>query len=122
MAGRERGDATVTKQTLRQRVAWQTERIRELEGRLRALELLLSEHCGDNTRHSQPEIVRGPERARPMLDPDDGAPPGTGTITTSGQCTEWSAEPFAGSADNCEVRPVDASRIEVVLGAGLALL
>ena len=112
----------MTKQTLRQRVAAQSERIRELEGRLLALELRLSEHCGDNTRHSQPEVVRVPERARPMLDPDDGAPPGTGTITTSGQCTEWSAEPFAGSADNCAVQPVDADRIEVVLEAGLALL
>lgn len=87
----------MTKQTLRQRVAAQSERIREVEGRLRALELRLSQHCGDNTRHSQPEVVRVPERALPMLDPDDGAPPGTGTITTSGQCTEWSAEPFAGS-------------------------
>lgn len=66
--------------------------------------------------------VRGPERARPMIDPDDGAPPGSGTVTTSGQCTEWSAEPFAGSADNCEVQPVDSSRVEVVLGAGLAML
>jgi len=37
----------VTRQTLRQRVAWQTERIHELESRLRSLELLLSEHCGD---------------------------------------------------------------------------
>lgn len=55
----------MTKQTLRQRVAWQTERIRELEGRLRALELRLSKHCGDNTRHSQPEIVRGPEPPEP---------------------------------------------------------
>lgn len=112
----------MTRQTLRQRVAWQTERIRELEGRLRALELLLSEHCGDNTRHSQPEIVRGPERALPVLDPDDGAPPGTGTITTAGRYAEWSAEPIAGSADNCAVQPVDSSRVDIVLEAGLALL
>ena len=111
----------MTRQTLRQRVAWQTERIHELNGRLRALELLLSEHCGDCTRHTPP-VVRGPERALPVIDPDDGASPGSGTVTTSGQCAEWSAEPFAGSADNCEVQPVDSSRVEVVLEAGLALL
>jgi hypothetical protein len=103
----------MTKQTLRQRVADQSERIRELEGRLRALELRLSEHCEDKTRH--PEVVRGQERARPMLDPDDGASPGSGTVTTSGQCAEWYTEPIAGIADNCEVQPVDADRVDVVL-------
>lgn len=97
MESRERGETAVTRQTLRQRVAAQSERIRELDGRLRARELLLSEHCGDNTRHAPQEVVRGPERARPMLDPDDGAPPGSGTITTAGRYAEWSAEPFSGS-------------------------
>ena len=114
----------MTRQTLRQRVAWQTERIRELEGRLRALELLLSEHCGDRTRHV-PRMVPGvihKERALPVIDPDDGASPGSGTVTTPGQCAEWYTEPIAGSADNCAVQPVDADRIEVVLGAGLAML
>lgn len=114
----------MTKQTLRQRVAAQSERIRELEGRLRALELRLSEHCGDNTRHV-PRMVPGvihKERALPVLDPDDGAPPGTGTITTAGRYAEWSAEPFSGSAHNCAVQPVDADRVEVILEAGLATL
>jgi len=97
----------VTRQTLRQRVAWQSERIRELEGRLRALELRLSEHCGDNTRHSQPEIVRGPERALPMIDPDDGASPGSGTITTSGQYVEWYTDTTPGGSDSCPTQPVD---------------
>jgi hypothetical protein len=60
--------------------------------------------------------VRGPERARPMLDPDDGALQGSGTITTSGQYVEWYTDTTPGGSDSCPTQPVDADRAEFTMG------
>ncbi len=46
----------MTKQTLRRRVAALSDRLWEMETRMRALELRLSEHSCDCTRHATPTV------------------------------------------------------------------
>lgn len=69
----------MTKRDLRRQVIVLRDQLWEMETRMRALELRLSEHLRDSERHA-PRV----ERALPMIDPDDGALPGSGTVTTSG--------------------------------------
>jgi hypothetical protein len=73
----------VTKPNLRRQVTVLRDQLWEIEARMRALELRLSEHLRDSERH-----------ARPHIDPADGATPGDGTITCPSPRQMWQHSPF----------------------------
>ena len=72
----------MTKRELRRQVAALSERLWETEERLMALELRLSEHACDCTRHTMP-MEQCPSCWPVGIDPADGWPPSV-TVTEPG--------------------------------------
>jgi hypothetical protein len=90
--------------------------ILDLQQQVSEIEEMLRTHITDSTHHSTPQVVRGPERL-PVIDPDDGALSGSGTITTSVKYAEWYTDTTPGELDSCPTQPVDADQAKLILGA-----